>query len=356
MRPSLWLDPLTALRALPQAAWHAVPNAAVVAPLHAAVPGAVAHIARAARPAALAMQRAAWYSLLAGLVLLSPLARAQDGNDAPAKAESPYFFVQGAQPGVDALPLKSTDVQVNISGVIADVVVTQRYKNEGAVPIEAKYLFPGSTRAAVNGMNVRVGDRLITAQIREKRQAQVEYNAAKAEGKTAALLEQHRPNVFQMNVANILPGDDVQVELHYNELLAPTDGQYQFVYPTVVGPRYAGSHEPPRSPASPHGRIKIAVCLDKHASSLFLTLLLQRIQGQTVGTHRITHIGNRFQPAFNLQAGNMGLLQGGKLLNAAEIVHGKKIPFLSLALLSILTRRNPLEFTTTGLHTEATQA
>ena len=251
MRPSLWLDPLTALRALPQAAWHAVPNAAVVAPLHAAVPCAVAHIARAARPAALAVQRAAWYSLLAGLALLSPLARAQDGNDAPAKAESPYFFVKGAQPGVDALPLKSTDVQVNISGVIADVVVTQRYKNEGAVPIEAKYLFPGSTRAAVNGMNVRVGDRLITAQIREKRQAQVEYNAAKAEGKTAALLEQHRPNVFQMNVANILPGDDVQVELHYNELLAPTDGQYQFVYPTVVGPRYAGSHEPPRSPASP---------------------------------------------------------------------------------------------------------
>ena len=119
------------------------------------------------------------------------------------------------------------------------------------MPIEAKYLFPGSTRAAVNGMNVRVGDRLITAQIREKRQAQVEYNAAKAEGKTAALLEQHRPNVFQMNVANILPGDDVQVELRYNELLVPTDGQYQFVYPTVVGPRYASSHEPPRSPASP---------------------------------------------------------------------------------------------------------
>ena len=251
MRPSLWLDPLTALRALPQAAMHPVPNATVVPPLHAAVPGAVAHIARAARPAALAVQRAAWYSLLAGLVLLSPLARAQDGNDAPAKAESPYFFVKGAQPGVDALPLKSTDVQVNISGVIADVVVTQRYKNEGAVPIEAKYLFPGSTRAAVNGMNVRVGDRLITAQIREKRQAQVEYNAAKAEGKTAALLEQHRPNVFQMNVANILPGDDVQVELRYNELLVPTDGQYQFVYPTVVGPRYASSHEPPRSPASP---------------------------------------------------------------------------------------------------------
>ncbi|MCL2524801.1 MAG: VIT and VWA domain-containing protein, partial [Betaproteobacteria bacterium] len=167
------------------------------------------------------------------------------------KAESPYFFVQGAQPGVDALPLKRTDVKVDISGVIADVVVTQHYKNEGTLPIEARYIFPGSTRAAVNGLQVRIGERLVVAQIRERQQARKEYDAAKREGKTAALLEQHRPNVFQMNVANILPGDDVQVELRYNELLAPTEGNYQFVFPTVVGPRYAGTAvEAPSATAS----------------------------------------------------------------------------------------------------------
>src|SRR4029077_5076128 len=75
-------------------------------------------------------------------------------------------------------------------------------------------------------------------QIREKKQAQIEYTTAKNEGKTAALLEQHLPNVFQMNVANILPGDDVKVELRYTELLVPQAGNYQFVFPTVVGPRY----------------------------------------------------------------------------------------------------------------------
>jgi Ca-activated chloride channel family protein len=87
-------------------------------------------------------------------------------------------------------------------------------------------------------MNVRLADRLIEARIREKQQAQKEYEQAKSEGKTAALLEQHRPNVFQTNVANILPGDDVRVELHYTELLRPENGRYQFVFPTVVGPRY----------------------------------------------------------------------------------------------------------------------
>jgi Ca-activated chloride channel family protein len=165
---------------------------------------------------------------------------AQDGAAPRATTESPYFFVKSDEPGVDALPLKSTDVQVNIAGVIADVVVTQVYRNEGTRAIEARYVFPGSSRAAVHGMQVRLADRLITARIREKQQARIEFDAARREGKTAALLEQHLPNVFQMNVANILPGDEVRVELRYTELLVPRAGQYQFVFPTVVGPRYAG--------------------------------------------------------------------------------------------------------------------
>jgi Ca-activated chloride channel family protein len=90
-------------------------------------------------------------------------------------------------------------------------------------------------------MTVRLGERELQAQIREKQKAQQEYQQAKSAGKTAALLEQQRENVFQMNVANILPGDVVDVELRYTELLLPTDGVYSFVFPTVVGPRYNGS-------------------------------------------------------------------------------------------------------------------
>ena len=167
---------------------------------------------------------------------LSP-AHAQDTGPR-LKTESPYFFVKSDDPSVDQLPLKATQVDVRISGVIADVTVVQHYRNEGARPIEARYVFPGSTKAAVHGLNVRLADRLVTAQIREKQQARIDYDKAKTEGKTAALLEQHLPNVFQMNVANILPGDDVRVELRYTELLVPQSGNYQFVFPTVVGPRY----------------------------------------------------------------------------------------------------------------------
>jgi Ca-activated chloride channel family protein len=176
-------------------------------------------------------------SLFAAILTLawSP-ARADDSE--ARKGESPYFFIDNADPGTDRLPLKSTSVDVRISGVIADVTVTQHYRNEGQRPIEARYVFPGSTQAAIYAMNVRLGNRLLTARIREKQQARIEYDNAKREGKTSALLEQHRPNVFEMNVANILPGDDVAVELRYTELLVPTDAQYGFVFPTVVGPRY----------------------------------------------------------------------------------------------------------------------
>jgi Ca-activated chloride channel family protein len=184
--------------------------------------------------------RVLWCMALAAfsavLMLFWSPAHADDSE--ALKAESPYFAVNSSEPGTDRLPLKSTQVDVKIAGVIADVTVTQHYRNEGQRPIEARYILPGSTQAAVYAMTVKLGDRVLTARIKEKEQARIEYQAAKREGKTSALLEQRRPNVFEMNVANILPGDDVAVELRYTELLRPTDAQYGFVFPTVVGPRY----------------------------------------------------------------------------------------------------------------------
>ena len=88
---------------------------------------------------------------------------------------------------------------------------------------------------------MRIGDRVVQAQIREKQAARREYEGAKQAGKSASLLEQHRPNVFQMSIANLLPGDEIDVELRYSETIIPTDGTYRFVFPTVVGPRYNGA-------------------------------------------------------------------------------------------------------------------
>jgi Ca-activated chloride channel homolog len=203
---------------------------------------------------------AAAASVFAALLLVAWAPAWADDADA-APAEGPYFHIASDDPTLDRLPLKGTKVEARIVGPIADVTVTQRYRNEGSRAIEAKYVFPGSTQAAVHAMQVRLGDRVLNATIREKQRARLEYEAAKKEGKTAALLDQHRPNVFQMNVANILPGDEVVVELRYTELLLPTDGRYRFVYPTVVGPRYhvaakdGGTTSFPATPQLPEGQV-----------------------------------------------------------------------------------------------------
>jgi Ca-activated chloride channel family protein len=161
------------------------------------------------------------------------------GVPSAEKTLSPYFVVEDGDPSLDGMPLLGTKVDVAVSGVIADVTVTQSYENRGKRPIHAKYVFPASTRAAVHGMKMAIGDRVVVAKIKEREQAKRDYQRAKEAGKSASLLEEDRPNVFTMSVANILPGDHIDVTLNYAELLVPDAGTYELVYPTVVGPRYS---------------------------------------------------------------------------------------------------------------------
>ena len=184
-------------------------------------------------------------AVVAVIVAASCLKHEAWAQEPPAadKTLSPYFFVEGGDGTIDQLPLKETRVNVAITGVIADVTVRQIYQNHGSRPLHARYVFPASTRAAVYGLTMTVGNVRTVATIRERQQATREFEAAKSAGKSASLLEQNRPNVFSMKVANVLPGDSIEVELRYTELLVPTDGIYEFVYPTVVGPRYSEQRE-----------------------------------------------------------------------------------------------------------------
>lgn len=182
------------------------------------------------------------WSILTVLVLLAgyaPTVYAEEETKED-KTFSPYFYVETEETGVDCLPLKSTDVNTTIEGIIADTYVVQTYANQGTKPINASYIFPASTKVTVHGMKMQIGNQTVTAVIKEKEEAKQEFEEAKSEGKSASMLSEERANVFTMDVANIMPGDEVRIELHYTELITPTDGTYQFVYPTVAGPRYVG--------------------------------------------------------------------------------------------------------------------
>ncbi|MEP6947091.1 MAG: VIT domain-containing protein [Acidobacteriota bacterium] len=181
--------------------------------------------------------RLGFRAVMFSIIAIAAVSYSAFGQADADKTLSPYFFVNG-DPAVDHLPLKDTRVEIAVTGVIADVKVTQTYRNEGSRPINATYMFPASTRAAVYGMKMRIGNQVIVAKIKEREEAKQDFEAAKKEGKSASLLEESRPNVFSMKLANIMPQEQVEIELRYTELLVPTDGQYEVVYPTVVGPRY----------------------------------------------------------------------------------------------------------------------
>ncbi len=138
---------------------------------------------------------------------------------------------------VDA-PMLKTDVQMNISGMLARVSVQQRFKNIGQEWAEGVYVFPLPEEAAVDRMRLRIGKRIIEGEIKEKAEARRTYEKAKREGKKASLLRQERPNIFTTAVANIGPGEEVVVEIEYQQNLRYDQGRFQIRFPLVVGPRY----------------------------------------------------------------------------------------------------------------------
>lgn len=135
-------------------------------------------------------------------------------------------------------PLKHTSVTANVSGYVARVTVKQIFENPFKDKIEAVYTFPLSETGAVDDMRMKVGERIIKGTIKKREEAKEIYDNAKAHGQVAALLDQERPNIFTQSVANILPGNQIEVTLQYVDLLPYEAGRYTFAFPTVVGPRF----------------------------------------------------------------------------------------------------------------------
>jgi Ca-activated chloride channel family protein len=135
-------------------------------------------------------------------------------------------------------PLKHTDVKAEIAGFLVRVTVTQEFENNAADKIEAVYAFPLPPMSAVDDMTMYVGTRTVKGTIKRREEARAIYEAAKNQGRVAALLDQERPNIFTQSVANIMPHEKVKITISYVERLKYEAGTYEFRFPMVVGPRY----------------------------------------------------------------------------------------------------------------------
>jgi Ca-activated chloride channel homolog len=182
------------------------------------------------------------HKIIAGAALLVGSLAATAG---PVSEGSLLTVDKDGRTGMEC-PLRHTDVKAEITGFISRVTVTQEFQNTAADKIEAVYVFPLPHMAAVDTMDMYVAERHVRGDIKRREEARAIYEAARDAGKMVALLDQERPNIFTQHVANIRAGDKVRIVISYVQRLKYEDGNYEWVFPMVVGPRYI--------PGTPIGR------------------------------------------------------------------------------------------------------
>ncbi|MCP4073539.1 MAG: VWA domain-containing protein [Hyphomicrobiales bacterium] len=178
------------------------------------------------------------------LIIHAPAALANASGNAHSDEIQSGQIIANANGRQISLPLLKMDYDVDVNGHVATVSLMQTFINPGSIPLNAKYLFPLNQKAAVYGMEMKVGDEIVKAIIKRKEEAKKVFEKAKSEGKVASLLNQHRPNMFTQDVANLMPGKPVTITLRYLQLIPKIDDAYELVIPMVVGPRYEGKLEP----------------------------------------------------------------------------------------------------------------
>ncbi len=172
--------------------------------------------------------------VLVGMVLAAPLGAQERCVDSLgptlklAEAKGGGLLLKTGQPGLYVrAPELEARVHITVRGVVARTRVLQRFTNPSDEWVEAVYVFPLPEGCAVDTLRMKVGERIIEGQIKERGEAKRICVKAKKAGQRAALLEQERPNMFTISVANIGPREHIEITIEYQQLLIPEDGRFE---------------------------------------------------------------------------------------------------------------------------------
>ncbi|MEJ0036492.1 MAG: marine proteobacterial sortase target protein [Gammaproteobacteria bacterium] len=178
-----------------------------------------------------------WLAILAILlagVVWPPVFGATGEN---ARAGTLYLCSMPCGAPTEALR-QTTRIHAQVTGNVARVQVTQKFENPSDDWVEGFYVFPLSAGAAVDELEMLVGERRIRGEIKRKEDARATYEKAKSEGRRASLVDQERPNMFTTSVANIAPHSSITVEIAYLDTIPFRDGRYSLNLPLSITPRY----------------------------------------------------------------------------------------------------------------------
>ena len=177
-------------------------------------------------------------ALYACFSLLAEYAYASNNETRPMESTGGSVWLLTENGSYANALLLETDVSFDVSGIIARATVRQRFRNTASMWAEGIYVFPLPENAAVDHFKLHIGERQVVGQIQERALAKKTYENARNQGKQAGLIEQQRANVFTTTLANISPGEDITVEIEYQQTLDYKDGNYRLRFPMVIGPRF----------------------------------------------------------------------------------------------------------------------
>ncbi len=138
-----------------------------------------------------------------------------------------------------ALPLVATRLRAEAGGGLVRFVLEQTFANVHDEALRVTYKMPLPADGAVSGYAFQIGLRTITGRVDPKETARERFEQAIAEGKTAAILEQERADVFTQEIGNIPPREAIVARITVDAPLAwLPEGAWELRFPTVIGPRY----------------------------------------------------------------------------------------------------------------------
>ncbi|KAK8257718.1 hypothetical protein IWZ00DRAFT_495646 [Phyllosticta capitalensis] len=152
------------------------------------------------------------------------------------------------------VPLLGVSVKVSIKSLLAETFLTQTFENHSGSTIKsAKYAFPVHPGCVIRSFRCKVGkNKEMVTRVESKEEARSQFNQAVHENKTAAILEEHTIEVFEVSLGNIPPHQNVSVQISFVGELKPDSASQQnssagasystsgvvLTLPTSIAPRY----------------------------------------------------------------------------------------------------------------------
>jgi len=148
-----------------------------------------------------------------------------------------------------ALPLQSAVLRAECGGGIGRVILEQTFENPFNETLHVTYKMPLPADGAVSGYEFTIGARTIKGRVDSKEAAREQFEQAIASGHTAGLLEQQRADIFKQEIGNIPAGQTIVARITVDQRLRwlPAEGEWEFRFPTVIGPRYVTNENDKRA-------------------------------------------------------------------------------------------------------------